>query len=356
MKKYFASSGIISTILLTIFLTTADVKVFGQDDEARQQSGLPTFIGNRPDSNPVMVNKATLSGSLLIQGIIDENSAPTFTISVYSNGTLVNRQRVKNRGAFVFNGVPLGGVTLIVEADNAEIASYPIGPLNAPPLSNRHDLILTWLQVDNRLKNRNETVSVKNLYDRSEDNQKLLEKANSSIKEKKPDNAVKLFKQILEKDANDFVVWTELGSAYFMQEKLSDAEKSYIKALALRSDFQPALLNLGKLYLHQKNHEKSIETLSNLVNLDSKSADANHYLGEAYLQARQGSKAVGYLNEAIKLAPVEKAEIHLRLAALYNAAGAKDRAVAEYKMFLEKVPGHPEKSKIEKYISENTSK
>ena len=53
---------------------------------------------------------------------------------------------------------------------------------------------------------------------------------------------------------------------------------------------------------------------------------------------------------------MEKAEIHLRLAALYNAAGLKDKAVAEYKLFLEKVPQYSEKEKIEKYIKENSTK
>ncbi len=62
------------------------------------------------------------------------------------------------------------------------------------------------------------------------------------------------------------------------------------------------------------------------------------------------------LNKAIELAPKEKAEIHLRLAMLYNAAGLKDRAATEYKMFLEKVPDHPEKTKFEKYIAENPPK
>ena len=102
----------------------------------------------------------------------------------------------------------------------------------------------------------------------------MFEKANLSVKEKKTDNAVKLYKQALEKDDKDFVLWTELGSAYFTQEKLSEAENSYNNALSLKNDFQTALLNLGKLYLHQKNYEKSIETLTKLLTLDAKSADA----------------------------------------------------------------------------------
>jgi hypothetical protein len=44
------------------------------------------------------------------------------------------------------------------------------------------------------------------------------------------------------------------------------------------------------------------------------------------------------------------------LAALYDGAKLKDKAVAEYKLFLEKVPNYSEKKKLEQYISDNTPK
>lgn len=339
-----------------ILLITASfiLGVSAQDDESRQQSGLPTFIGNRPGANPVPGANASLQGTLTIQGAMDEEKPPSFTVSVFANGVMVGRQRIQNRGAFSFNGVPRFGVTLVIEADNLEVASYPLGTLNSPPLSNRQDVILTWLQIGQAVKRRNEVISVRNSYSRSEENQKLFDKAIDGVKEKKSENSLKLFKQLLDKDPKDYVAWTELGSIYFNNEKFSDAENAYNKAIKLKSDFLPALTNLGKLYLAQKKSDQAIETLIKAYEFSKESADINHYLGEAYLQAKKGSQAVIYLNQAIKLAPIEKAEIHLRLAALYNAAGVKDRAVTEYKMFLEKVPDYPEKSKIEKYISENS--
>ena len=50
------------------------------------------------------------------------------------------------------------------------------------------------------------------------------------------------------------------------------------------------------------------------------------------------------------------AEVHLRLALLYNRAGMKDKAAAEYKKFLKKKPDYPHRQKLEKYIAENTRK
>ena len=64
--------------------------------------------------------------------------------------------------------------------------------------------------------------------------------------------------------------------------------------------------------------------------------------------------AVGYLNQALKLDPVGMADARLRLGALYNAAGMKDKAVVEYRAFLEVVKDHPDRAKIEQYIKDNS--
>ena len=60
-----------------------------------------------------------------------------------------------------------------------------------------------------------------------------------------------------------------------------------------------------------------------------------------------------YFYGALKLDPVGMANAHLRLAALYNAAGIKDKAVVEYQEFLKKKPDYPDKKKLEQYIAQN---
>ena len=146
-----------------------------------------------------------------------------------------------------------------------------------------------------------------------------------------------------------------MASLYFNDSEFKKAETAYVKALELKNDFMAALVNLGKLYLITKEPEKATLVLTKAVMTDPGSANAFHFLGEAYLQTKQGSKAVPALNEAIRLKPVEKAELHLRLAALYDAAGVKDRAAAEYKLFLEKVPDFKNRSGLERYIKENSN-
>jgi len=112
-------------------------------------------------------------------------------------------------------------------------------------------------------------------------------------------------------------------------------------------------MNLGRVRMMQKNFEGAIAPLSVAVEVKPASADANYYLGECYLQIKKGSKAVGYLYEALKLDPIGKAEAHLRLATLYNAAGMKDKAVIEYEEFLKKKPDYADKKKLQDYITAN---
>jgi hypothetical protein len=55
----------------------------------------------------------------------------------------------------------------------------------------------------------------------------------------------------------------------------------------------------------------------------------------------------------LKLDPLGKVEAHLRLAALYNAVGLKDKAAAEFQEFLKKKPDYPERKRLEQYIARN---
>ena len=103
----------------------------------------------------------------------------------------------------------------------------------------------------------------------------------------------------------------------------------------------------------QKNFEGAVEVLTKAVKVQPESAQANYFLGEAYLQMKKGSVGVGYLYEAIRLDPIGMAEAHLRLAALYNAVGMKDKAAKEYEDFLKTEPDYPDRKRLEQYISEN---
>lgn len=329
---------IIVKTLLSVLLSFLSLTANAQTEDLRQVTGLPIPIG-----------AAAIYGRVEIKGLRPDEKRPLIFVSFIVGGSQVDRKQTNDDGYYYFLTTPRDGSTLVFEANGSEIGRIVLtGGVGS---SVRQDISVNWQEVL-RSGSAPGVISIKNEYIRSNDANKVFDAAMAAARDKKTEIAIKLFEDIVKRDVMDFVAWTELGTLYFGNNKLSQAESSYTKALELRPDFMIALMNLGKLQLAEKQFDKAIMSFTRAARADLKSADAFHYLGESYLQAKQGSKAEIALNEAIRLAPIEKAELHLRLAALYNAAGIKNRAANEYKLFLAKKPDYPEKDKLEKFIKE----
>lgn len=279
----------------------------------------------------------------------------SFIVILYTlGGRVVARQTVTNNGRYRFIDVPDGEYNIVVELENNEVARLRVTVASPIRTDFRHDILMEWREPS--VGNKRETVrpvTVIDTYERGPANTALFEKAGASIKKKDYDQAISFLRQILNTDPKDFEAWSELGTALLSQDKADDAESAYMRALAEKPNYMFALINLGKLRLIQKQYEKAVEILDQAVRVQPRSATANYYLGEAYLQIKKGSKAVVYLREALNLDPVGRADAHLRLATLYNAAGLKDKAAAEYEDFLKKKPDHPAKKKLQQYIEQN---
>ena len=270
-------------------------------------------------------------------------------ILYYLDGRVHSRQKVAGGGRYRFFSVPPGEYDVAVESDSQEVARLRV---NIGPSGLMQDIELEWKaeRAGGREPVRKQTVSAADFYERPAATQSNFGKAQAALDKKNYEQAEALFKQVIAADAADFQAWTELGTTYMLQGKAGDAEKAYARAAEARPSFFLAQLNLGRARTAQKKFEAAVEPLERAAELQPASADANFLLGEAYLQVKKGSKAVPRLNEAARLG---RAEAHLRLATLYNAAGLKERAAAEYEQFLAKSPDHPERKKFEQYISEN---
>lgn len=307
-------------------------------------------------ANPSSGEGHTLFGDFKVDDSKVSGPKPeTFSIILYTlANAVVARDTVSNRGRYRFLNLPNGDYYIVVEMENREIARLSVRVFDPQKTDIRHDIELEWSggPAAGEPKKGSATVAVG--YDnRTSANKALFDKALDAIRRNDARQAIALLNQIVSADARDFEAWTELGTLYFKQDKLGDAEKAYLRALTERPNSLLTLLNLGKLRISQKNFDGAIESLSKAVEVEPQSADANFFLGEAWLQIKKGSKAVGYFNEAIRLDPIGKAEAHLRLAALYRAAGVKDKAVAEYEQFLAKKPDYQDKKMIQQYITEN---
>jgi tetratricopeptide (TPR) repeat protein len=244
-----------------------------------------------------------------------------------------------------------GDYYIVIEVENQEVGRVPLLISTTSPNEIKQDIELELRSTGGRTAPG--VVSAADLYNRTGSNKALYQKSAKEIESKNYPQAIITLRDLVAADPNDFPAWCDLGMLYFIQKDYEAAENSYAKAVAAKPEYFPALFNLGKVQLARKNYEQAIASLEAALKVEPKSAPANYFLGDAYLGIKKGSKAVGYLNEALKIDPVGMADARLRLGALYNGAGMKDKAAAEYEQFLKAKPDYAERKKLEEYIAAN---
>jgi Tfp pilus assembly protein PilF len=304
---------------------------------------------------------AAQGGNFTIYGDlkVDETKATglkpiTFEVTLQSQRlTTMGRQSVPKNGRYRFENLSSGIYYVVVTLEGSEVANVRVRLNGVVGTDIRQDITLEWRSETKGNGEKGGVVSASAHYTRTAANQTLFTKAQEATKKKDYDTAKSLLQRIVQSDEKDFEAWTELGTNEFLLKNNKQAEEAYAKALEDEPSFILALLNFGKLRLAQKNYDAAIEVLSKAVTLKPPSAEANYFLGEAYLNIKKGSKAVDYMHEALRIEPLAKAEIHLRIAAIYDSVGLKDLAAVEYEQFLTKRPEYSDRKKLEKYIKEN---
>jgi Tfp pilus assembly protein PilF len=289
-------------------------------------------------------------GKVIVAGMDEGAKLPKIVVGYTERARPERRIIVDKTGNYCFrrtNGEI--DALVVVYVDNVELGRRQISGLGPP--QQREDFELTT--GDSKKGAAPGTINAKYTYPENTKTADLYRKALEAERTKDQEKLLDLVKQIVATDPNDYPAWAKLGAIYSERKMYEDAEDVFLKAIALRADYVPAMTNLGRVYLAQVKTDKAIAIAQRAVSADPASSRAYQVLGNAYLQAKKGSLGVEALNKALELDPIGMADSHLMLAVLYDRAGAKDLASREYRMFLEKVPNHPDHKKFEKYIKDN---
>ena len=288
---------------------------------------------------------------------VDESKATqavplSYEILLYSiSGNLLQQVSIPNRGRYQFLGLPDAYYDVVVQVEDKVVARFRVSVFSPFRTDFRQDIDLQWRDAADFRKTS--AISADDFYQRSPANEKLFRDGVKLQSDGKYDQAALVFQKLLLADSRDFQAWCQLANVHFRQHQYPEAEVEYLHAIDARPGFFLAMLNLGRLEIMLGKYDVAAEALTKAVAISHDSPDANYFLGDAYLKMKKGSVAVDYLNEAVRLDPDGMAEVHLELAALYHAAGLKEKAATDYEQFLKKRPGYRDRKKLEKYIAEN---
>src|SRR5215213_7035755 len=288
-------------------------------------------------------------GQIRLKGFPSDKKLPKITVLLMDTQSSPSRLTVDRSGKYCVRLRSRSGGTLIVEIDGVEVERRIVSSFGAG--QQREDF-----EVYNNQKGETPApgvVSAKFFYPVNPKTVELYQKTAEAENKKNIEKAIEYLKQIVTIDPLDFTALAKLGVLYLQKKMLTEAEAAFKKSLELKAEYTPALIQIGLIRVYQNQFEAATEIFLKVTTLEPTSPIAFRLLGEAYLQTRKGTLAVEALNQAIRLDPVGMAECHLLLARLYDLAGAKQLATREYKLFLKKVPDHPDKKKLEKFIKDN---
>jgi Tfp pilus assembly protein PilF len=166
----------------------------------------------------------------------------------------------------------------------------------------------------------------------------------------KLEDAAQYYLKAIDQDPDYSEAYNALGVVYSKQKRWKEAVKAFNKALVNKLYTTPHIpyLNLGDLYMEQKEYEKAAEAYresKRFVNIEWTVIK----LGTALLEAGKTKEAISEFQEGIGLAP-QNANMRYSLGLAYLKEGSKKSALTEFKKAAELAPKSDLALKANEYI------
>ena len=128
-----------------------------------------------------------------------------------------------------------------------------------------------------------------------------------------------------------------IGAAYVVQKKYSQALTAYEEALKLDPDRIDALGSIAQVLAIQGNQKAAFERVQQQLAKTKNKAEVYQLLGQLSVDQQDYEKARSYLEKAVALKPDLFSAAHL-IASTYMAQKKFDQAIAESEKIIQKNP------------------
>lgn len=151
------------------------------------------------------------------------------------------------------------------------------------------------------------------------------------------DEAVRIYRQVIESHPNDVPAHEGLAAAYFARNEYDAAIETFERITRLDPKQGRALINLGAVYNRMGDFKKALDVLRRGVQKDRSCAQGYYNMGLAHRGLKQSAMAVSAYREAIRLDP-QMAEAHQNLANVFVDMKNYRQAIRHYESALQLNP------------------
>jgi dTDP-N-acetylfucosamine:lipid II N-acetylfucosaminyltransferase len=130
-----------------------------------------------------------------------------------------------------------------------------------------------------------------------------IQKAENLYCEGKFEEAISLFKTIIEKNPDSYVAYNNMGVIYYELGDSRKAKDFFTKALTIKEDYQDALLNIADYFQNNNNFTVAAEYLEKVLNHNDRDTHICNRLGALYLETGNEKKAREILIRSLKINP-----------------------------------------------------
>jgi len=162
---------------------------------------------------------------------------------------------------------------------------------------------------------------------------KDLETGNKLYDEKKYEQAIEVYKNLLQKYPDAYIVNLNIGNCYFQMEKYDEAEKYYKKIIEINPENPDALIAIGNCYLNRGQKEEAIKWYNKISFEKIKNPTVLYNLGNNFYENSQFNEALKYYKKAIEL-DENFLEARYQLGLTYIALGKYKEALIEFENYL----------------------
>ena len=174
--------------------------------------------------------------------------------------------------------------------------------------------------------------------------EETFSKAIEYHKNKKLDDAKKLYNEVIKRDPNHIRALNNLGIIFFSLKNFNEAIEVFKKTITIDSNYISAHNNLGLLFKEKQNYQKAISSFEDAIKINPNYFEAHNNIGLVFYQCGEYQKAINSYEKAIKINPYIM-ESHCNIGLVYEKTGEINKAFNSY----QKVPKSDSNYKYAQY-------